>query len=123
MSEKKDNLKLMSLINQETTPEQLVDIVGQFITEEDLKVFGDKDSASQLVADSIAYLGVFAPYPATFSKESFLNTSTLGLPQDQAEKIWEIDKRIGVFKDESSVEKDRVSISEEQASIYHNFLT
>lgn len=65
------------------------------------------------MADSIAYLGAFAPAPATLDDETFFMTATLGLPKDEALKILEIDKRIGVLQDESAKAPGRMSVSPE----------
>ena len=114
MPETKDQPQdLMSLITPDTTAEQLVQIVGGLLTPADEQALGGKELASTKVADSIAYLGAFVPAPATFDKSAFFDTSAFGLPKSEAERLWDIDKRIGVLKDESKVGEGRVSVSPE----------
>jgi len=103
----------MNLITPQTNAEQLAQIVSNLLTPEDKQILGGKEAASTRVADSVAYLGAFAPSPATFDKAAFFAISAFGLSEPEAERLWEIDKRIGVLKDESSVGQGRVSVSSE----------
>lgn len=124
-NEKGEPTNLMKLITPETDESQLRDIVAKFLTPEDVQMLGGKEAAAQKVADSIAYLGAFAPEPATFDEHAFSMTSTFGLPKEEAKRILEIDGRIGVYKTENKKfrEETRFSVSKEQVKIYKQFLT
>lgn len=125
MSEAKETPQnLMTLITHQTNAEQLAQIVGNLLTPEDEQILGGKVAASTKVADSIAYLGAFVPAPATFDKGAFFAISAFGLSEQEAEKLWEIDKRIGVLKEETTVGEGRVSVSSELVNAAKNqFLT
>lgn len=114
MSEAKDQpQKLMDLVTPQTTFNDLLGLVKQFINPEEEKFLGGGETAAQKVADSIAYLGAFVPAPATLDEEAFFMTATLDLPKEEALKILEIDRRIGVLQDESAKELGRMSVSPE----------
>jgi hypothetical protein len=102
---------LMDLITPETDYDKLVGLVDQFLTEEDKRLLGEGETATQKVADSLAYLGPFAPEPATFNKEAFISVAAFGLPSVEQDKLWEIAKKLGILKDESKTGSGRVSVS------------
>ncbi len=112
----------MELITPKTSFDELIGMVDGMITPEDREILGVE--AVQKIADSIAYLGAFVPAPATFDKKAFFMTTTLDLPEKEAERIWRINKRFGILKDESNVDPGRVSVSTELVQIAKtNFLT
>lgn len=112
--------KFIDLITPETSYLGLVKLVNQFLSPDDRQILGGGETALKKVADSIAYLGVFAPYPATFDKSAFLEIAAFELPTVEQERLWKINKRLELLKDESPVGKDRVSISTELVTIAKN---
>lgn len=71
-------------------------------------------TASQKVADSIAYLGAFAPEPGSFDQWAFSEICARGLSTDEQVRLWIIDRRLGILKDEPPSKIDgseRVSVS------------
>lgn len=115
MSDKDPNAEkinnLMEMVTPETDYKGLVKLVDQFLSPEDKEVLGGGAAASQKVADGIAYVSVFAPFPSTFDKAAFSATAAMELPAPEQDKLWEIDKRFGILKDESRVGPNRVSVS------------
>ncbi len=125
MSETKNQpQRLIDLVKPETTEDEFRQLVSQFITSEDLKGFdGGKENLAGLVADSVAYLGVFAPTPATFDEAAFFATATLGEPEKVGRIILGIDKRMGIMQDEPKVGPGRMSIAPEMKKMASQFLT
>lgn len=124
MAEEKANTqKLMDLVTPETDESKLKELVSQFITTEDEKILGGRDHAITKVADSVAYLGAFAPSPATFDYVAFSVTAALDLPQVEARKLIEINRRMGVIEDVAS-QPGRFTVSEKVVNAAQNqFLT
>lgn len=84
------------------------------------KIFGGVEAAPEKIVESVAYLGVFAPAPATFDKGAFFFTAVAGVPEQEGEAIWNICKQIGVLKDESSAGQGRVSVSKDLVEMLVN---
>ena len=92
-----------------TTPDQFPDIVKSFLLPDDVALLGGEAGvASQKVSDSLAYLGVFAPSPATFDKQAFMFTAGGDFPEEESERILSIAQRLGVVK----AEGERFSVSQ-----------
>ncbi len=107
---------ILELITPQTDYDMLVDIVSNALTPEDEEVLGGKKEAARKVAESITYLGVFAPYPADFDEKAFLIVSVPDLPEDEGKRLFQIDKRIGAINEEPG-KVGRVSISPEFVAI------
>ena len=104
-----------------TTPDQFPDIVKPFLTPEDIQALGgDSDLVAQKISDSIAYLGAFAPAPATFDKGAFMATAGFDYPAIEAERILSIAQRLGVIQSEPN---ERLSISQSMAVRLEGLLT
>ena len=112
MAEKKENQSLDDLITINTKREEFINMVEDRLTPEEKRDLGE--NASDKVVESMSYLGVFAPAPATFDKNSFFFTGAGGadLRPKEGDAVWNFLKRTGVLKDESSVNEGRVSISQ-----------
>ena len=70
--------------------------------------------------ESLAYLGVFAPAPATFDKNAFEMTGGFDLDPEAADTIWNFFLRTAILNDESAKAQDRVSISERLTTMLLN---
>lgn len=115
--------KLIELVTPDTREPELKEIVSQFITPEDEEVLGGKEEAIQKVADGVAYLGPFAPAPATFDAQAFNRTAAFGLPEEQQKKLLELCKKMGVI-DDIKDQPGRMSVSKEIVEAAKNqFLT
>lgn len=120
MSETKKQFDLMAQVKSDTTLDQLKEVISQLLLPEDEEVLGGKEKAVAKVADSIAYFGAFAPAPATLNYLAFQNTSAFGLPEKEAKRLFEINKRIGALKHEPKPGvrgEERVSVSEKLVMI------
>mgnify|MGYP003395681095 CR=1 FL=1 len=121
--EKAVTQKLMDLVTPETDGEKLKELVSQFITPEDEEVLGGKDVAVTKVADSVAYMGPFAPSPATFDESAFSATAAFDLPPTEAKRLLEINRRMGVIEDAPNQPR-RFTVSEKVVNAAKNqFLT
>ena len=116
MSENKERQTITGLLTPTTKRDECVKIVKQLLTPDEVKFLGEEDAADKVV-ESIAYLGVFAPAPATFDKQAFFFTAVADLPEKEGEAIWSICNQIGVFKNEST---GRVSVSKDLVEMLGN---
>jgi hypothetical protein len=98
-SSENDPPNLIDFITPETDEKGLREIVQQFITPEDEEVLGGKEEATKKVAESVAYLGVFIPLPATFDEEAYQTVICSGLSNDEGQRLFEISRRMGAIQD------------------------
>jgi hypothetical protein len=102
--------------------EEFIGLLDKYLTEEDVEIFGGREIAAERLADSYPYLGIFAPFPATLSKESILYTVGSGMSEEEKEKVFEIGLKIDIFQDESEKSPGRVSVSESMIEKLGQFL-
>jgi hypothetical protein len=92
--EQKATPPLIELINSQTTYEDLKIIIQGLITEEDEEILGEKETSSEIIAESIAYSGAFAPHPATFGQQDYFAIVSPDLTRDKQLRVWEIKCKI-----------------------------
>ncbi len=115
--------KLIELIKPDMHEEELKGLVTQFISPEEEEILGGKEEAIQRITDATAYVGVFAPVPATFDLAAFSAVNARGLTEEQTNKVLEICKRMGVIEDVEG-RPGRMAVSREMVEIAKNqFLT
>jgi hypothetical protein len=119
MSETNERQTITGLLTGITKRDECVKIVKQLLTPEEVTTLGGENAADKVV-DSVAFLGVFAPAPATFDKEAFLFTTSGDLPEKEGETIWNFCKKVGIIKDESFAGKERVSVSRDLVEMLSN---
>jgi len=110
MTEKKEGQTLDELVTSNTKREEFVEMVEERLTPEEKTNLGE-NAANKLV-ESMSYLCVFAPEPATFNKKAFAFTGGFGLEEKEIDTIWNFMKRTGILKDQSALDPGRVSVSE-----------
>ena len=106
MQEAKDKTDFESLVSITTNREEVIDIVKDLLKDTEVTVLGggDKDKAADVVIESLAYMGVFAPEPATFDSDAFMATAGADL-SSRVEGLTVVGflERTGVFKEDESV--------------------
>ena len=110
MTEKKEEQALDELIMVNTKREDFVEMVADRLSPDEKQNLGE--NAADKVVESMAYLGAFAPEPATFDKGAFLATAGFGLEEKEVDTVWDFLKRTGALKDRADVNSGRVSVSE-----------
>jgi len=118
MTEKKDKQNLADLVSPNTKREEFVGMVEGSLTPEEKRDLGG-DYLNKVV-DSMSYLGVFAPAPATYEKNAFLFTGGQDLEEKEVDVVWGFLKRTGLLVDEVKVAPGRVSISEKLVNMLAN---
>ena len=122
MSESKEKPQSINgLVNANTSRDQFVGVLQSLLNPEETEKLGGVEVAADKVPESLAYLGVFAPAPATFDKDAFAFTAGANLLEEEGSTVWETLKRVGVLKDESATSSPgRYSISKELVDMLTN---
>ncbi|TSC84112.1 MAG: hypothetical protein G01um101416_1128 [Microgenomates group bacterium Gr01-1014_16] len=115
---KSDFPQITDIVKPETTEAQLVKTLSELLTSEDEAVLGRKGLAATRWAESIAYLGAFAPEPATFDESAFRNVAAVGFEAEKVKRLLELNVKIGAIKKLG----ERFSVSPEIITIAHQFL-
>lgn len=105
--------RFKELVNVDTNRDRCIEIIKGLITSDEvINIASTRDEAAEKVVESLAYLGVFAPAPATFDKTAFEMTGGFDADPEASDTMWNFFLRTDILNDESAKAQDRVSISE-----------
>lgn len=92
-------------------------VEDRLVPDEVINLAHKPEEAADIIVESLAYIGVFAPKPATFDKGAFKFTGAFDLDDEATNTVWNFLIRTGIFIDESKVGPDRVSIEQKTAEM------
>ena len=97
------------------TEEQFRDAISQVMSQEEYDVLGDE--AAEIITESFAFLGAFAPEPATFDTTAFEVVTVLD--PDIARHVLQFGVKMGLINKKG----DRYSVDEDVLGLFHSFLS
>ena len=100
MSEQGQPSYLEGIVNPDTTRDEFLGAVKMSLNANEINELGGEEVAPNKIVDTLSYLGVFAPAPATFDIHAFNATAGSDLPENESAQVFQFLKRTGLVKKE-----------------------